>query len=46
MLHLAPLTPQFWGEPEFQSPSILGDLGGHREQVLQPKDLCVLSLID
>ncbi len=24
----APLTPQFWGEPELQSPPILGDLGG------------------
>ena len=26
----APLTPQTWGEPESQSPPILGDLGGER----------------
>ncbi len=29
--HLAPLAPQFWGEPEFSRPPVLGDLGGfHR----------------
>jgi hypothetical protein len=28
ILHLAPLTPQVWGEPESQSPPELGDLGG------------------
>ncbi len=27
-LHLAPLAPQIWGEPEAQSPPELGDLGG------------------
>ncbi|HEY9604551.1 MAG TPA: amino acid adenylation domain-containing protein [Allocoleopsis sp.] len=25
---VAPLTPQFWGEPELQSPPELGDVGG------------------
>ena len=30
ILHLAPLTPQLWGEPEFQSPPELGDLGGKK----------------
>jgi hypothetical protein len=30
-----PLCPPILGGPEFQSPPILGDLGGHREQVLQ-----------
>ena len=34
MLHLAPLTPQLWGELESQSPPKLGDLGGEQ-------DLCV-----
>jgi hypothetical protein len=41
MLHLAPLAPQSWGGPEFQSPPESGDLGGHREQVLYPDDLCI-----
>ena len=30
LLHLAPLAPQLWGEPEFQSPPELGDLGGKK----------------
>ncbi len=30
MLHLAPLAPQLWGEPEFQSPPELGDLGAEK----------------
>jgi hypothetical protein len=25
---VVPLTPQLWGESEFQSPPELGDLGG------------------
>lgn len=36
-----PPIPQSWGEPEFQSPPELGNLGGHREQVLYPDDLCI-----
>jgi hypothetical protein len=35
--------PPILGGSEFQSPPILGDFGGHQEQLLQPKDLCVLS---
>ena len=36
MLHLAPLTPQLWGELEvqishLQSPPELGDLGGGKD---------------
>jgi CHAT domain-containing protein/tetratricopeptide (TPR) repeat protein len=34
MLHLAPPTPQLWGEPEFQSPPELGDLGGEKNLYL------------
>jgi hypothetical protein len=34
MQYFAPLAPQFWGEPDSQSPPELGDLGGE-------KDLCV-----
>jgi hypothetical protein len=30
LLYLAPLAPQLWGEPEFQSPPELGDLGGKK----------------
>ena len=30
MLHLAPLTPQLWGELESESPPELGDLGGEK----------------
>jgi hypothetical protein len=30
LLHLAPLASQLWGEPEFQSPPELGDLGGKK----------------
>jgi len=36
-LHLAPLAPQFWGEPEFQSPPGLRPLGTLREGAFESK---------
>jgi hypothetical protein len=39
-----PPCPPILGGPEFQSPPKLGDLGGHREHVLQSKDLCSPTL--
>ena len=41
MLHFAPLAPQFWGEPEVQSPPELGDLGGLSISNVSRDDLCV-----
>jgi hypothetical protein len=39
--NLAPLTPQFWGESDFQSPPELGDLGGADDSNAVRLDLCV-----
>ena len=33
---LAPPAPQLWGEPEFQSPPKLGDLGGEKDLCIHP----------
>jgi hypothetical protein len=40
MLHLAPLPPNPGGNRSFKVPQFWG-FGGHREQVLQPKDFCL-----
>ena len=44
MLPFAPLAPQFWGEPELQSPPELGDLGGLKASNLI-EEACVYTKV-